>query len=230
MTISTAAVAAPNYNAIKTKQQSIWKRSFPANRQMIWGSLLALSTVLVSPPTQANPLFPRLSVSDAINLDDTGNLMPGEIVPGASTLVRRRNAVEMTFHATGLQPGAVYTAWWVVFNRPEHCSDGVCDADDVFIDPTTPGTSVLWAAGLIAGHDGTGNFSARLRRHAIVGEVVINNGLRDFRKAEIHIVLRTHGEPIPGLVGQQISRFNGDDCAVNVCQDVQAAIHLPFDY
>ena len=222
MTISTATV--------KTKQPSTWERSFPAIRQMIWGSLLALSTVLVSVPTQAKPPLPQLSVSEAINLDDAGNLMPGEIVPGASTLVRGRNKVEMTFHATGLQPGAVYTAWWVVFNRPERCSDGVCDEDDVFIDPNTPETSVLWATGLIVGGDGTANFSARLRRRETVGEVIIDNGLRNFRKAEIHIVLRTHGDPVPGLVGQQISRFNGDDCAVNVCRDVQAAIHLPIHY
>ena len=230
MTSLAATVVASNDNAIKTEQTSIWKGLFSVTRKTIWGSFLALSTVMVSTTTQATSPFPQLSVSEAINLDDTGTIMPGEIVPGASTLIRRRNMLEMTFHATGLQPGAVHTAWWVVFNRPERCSDGVCDADDIFIDPHTPETSVLWAAGLIAGYDGSGNFSAQLRRRAAVGEFVIDNGLRDFRKAEVHIVLRTHGDPIPGLVGQQISRFNGDDCIVNMCRDVQAAIHLSLDY
>ena len=87
-----------------------------------------------------------------------------------------------------------------MFNRPERCSGGVCDEDDVFGDPVPPQTSVLWASGLIAGLDGVGNFSARLRRGRPAGEVLFGSGLRRIRQAEIHIVIRTHGAPILGHV------------------------------
>lgn len=158
------------------------------------------------------------STSEAIDM------LTGELLAGASTLVRRSREVSMTFHATGLEPGATYTAWWVVFNRPERCSANSCGDDDVFVDPETPKTSVLWASGLIAGADGTGNFSATLRRDHAEGEVLFGPGLKSTRRAEIHVVLRTHGAPIAGLVGEQISTFAGG-CDINLCQDEQAAVH-----
>jgi hypothetical protein len=181
-------------------------------------TLIITATICGAVAARADTSFTSFSVSEAIDM------LSGELLAGASTLVRTRHSVSMTFHATGLEPGATYTAWWVIFNRPERCSDNVCGDDDVFDDPEPPKTSVLWASGLIAGQDGSGNFSATLRRDHPDGEVLFGAGLRNTQRAEVHVVLRTHGAPIPGRTGEQISTFAGG-CDINVCQDEQAAVH-----
>jgi hypothetical protein len=56
------------------------------------------------------------------------------LVEGAeSTLVRMKHGVYATFSAVDLEPGEAYTLWWVIFNKPENCSNGECGVDDVFL-------------------------------------------------------------------------------------------------
>jgi hypothetical protein len=50
------------------------------------------------------------------------------------------------------------------------------------------------------------------------------NGLTSARGADVHVVIRTHGAPIPGLIHEQINSFNGG-CPPNTCKNVQAAPH-----
>lgn len=37
---------------------------------------------------------------------------------------------------TRARAGHAYTLWYVIFNAPESCSDGLCGDDDVFTDPS----------------------------------------------------------------------------------------------
>lgn len=144
------------------------------------------------------------------------------VVGARSTLVRNDAGVRMTIHTSDLESGAAYTVWWVVFNNPGAC-DGGCDADD-FGNPAV-GASVVFATGHVLPPTGVGNFADHLKvgdtRGALFGA-----GLQAPRGAEIHLVIRSHGAPIPGLVHEQISSVEGG-CHVNVCEDTQFAAHHP---
>ena len=51
---------------------------------------------------------------------------------GEATLTRFEHGIYMTLDTTGLQPDDAVTIWWVIFNTPENCSDGMCGEDDIF--------------------------------------------------------------------------------------------------
>ena len=95
--------------------------------------------------------------------------------------------------------------------------------------------SVGYAAGHVVDHNGKGNFAARLS----VGDTSgfgggtdalppppFGSGLLNPHGAEVHLVIRTHGAPIPGLVSDQIHTFEGG-CAINACDDRQFSVHMP---
>ena len=65
-------------------------------------------------------------------------------------------------------------------------------------------------------------------------------GLMDAEKAEVHIVIRSHGPKLPGQVREQISSFNGGcvydgipedpilgEAGPNTCEDILFAVHPP---
>lgn len=160
---------------------------------------------------------------------------PNTDVPGSSsTLTRTDSGVAMTVRTSGLPSGA-YTAWFVIFNNPDLCI-GPCDEDDVFID----GDPIMGfndtqiaaveidfarAAGGIVSQNGRGSFAGSLQ----VGdttEAVLGTGLLQPRDAEIHLIVRHHGDVIPQLVNEQMHTLNGG-CPPNDCEDVQMAIHQP---
>lgn len=147
-------------------------------------------------------------------------------VAGAATLYRTRNRLEMRVAASGLDPSAAYTVWWVVFNNPHACVGG-CGGDDLS-NPAVK-ASVFYAAGFVTGMDGTGNVSGYIESGALPEGIDIEtgNGLRRGRgfRAEVHIVVRTHGAITPGSVDQQIGTFNGG-CSPT-CVNQQAAVFLP---
>jgi hypothetical protein len=76
------------------------------------------------------------------------------------------------------------------------------------------GERFLNATGHVIGHDGVCNFAAHL------AEV-------DAREAQIVLVVRSHGQPIPGMVKEQITMFDGG-CSINVCVNEQFAIFEPL--
>ncbi len=147
-------------------------------------------------------------------------------VVGASQLVRDKRGVTATIWTTGLEGGGAYTVWWVIFNDPAACA-GPCDGGDLGI-PKVKG-SVIWATGQLVGSDGFGNLTARLREADTSGDRPFDLpgdavGLIDARKAEIHLVVRSHGPVIPELVYEQVGTFAGA-CDVNACEDQQFAVH-----
>ena len=159
------------------------------------------------------------------NLFMMGN--PGIMRPGAATMYRGRHGVDVRVAAGGLQMNTSYSVWWVIFNNPSACSMGACGSKD-FANPDVR-ASVTYAAGFVTGAGDTGNVTAHLDAGVLPDGVDVQlgdglsrgNGLR----AEIHVILRTHGFTTPGFVDQQIGSFNGG--CTPTCGNVQAAVFPP---
>lgn len=137
--------------------------------------------------------------------------------------------------------------WWAIFNRPENCSDDVCGVDDVFLvdeqgnrlkneegaaRPNLPARaatefSLLRATGTIIDVDG----SAEFRAHPPIGdtqEVYFGPGLLNLMGSEVHLIVRTHGPPIPGRLHEQLNTDWGgcpEGWPKTPCGDLQVAIH-----
>ena len=165
-------------------------------------------------------------------------------ITGKSNLHRYENYIRANFKAENLYPGA-YT---------------IGDFEDVCEEADFPlpgsefnnvGVEVMYAGGLVVGKNGKGNFKGRLYAGDItpesmntsfgfpsVGGLAVGNTFG----AEVHIVLRTHGPAVPGLVNDQISSYAGG-CdtpfailpfttypnEIGQCADIAAAVFLPVE-
>jgi hypothetical protein len=161
--------------------------------------------------------------------------MSPTVIPDAwSALVRTDDGVSMTFHTTGLTPGTAATVWWVFFNNPSACRLGMFGATCGLGDLANPEVqaSVQFAAGHVIGGEGVANYGG----HFSVGATPVCAGfglpcagLLDARRADVHLVVRTHGPAIPGLVDEEISSFNGGcltgEPNVGLCRNLQASVH-----
>jgi hypothetical protein len=175
-------------------------------------------------------------------------------ITGTSTLHRNKNGITVNFKAEGLYPGA-YTIWWVIWNNAENClEENACNEPD-FPAPGSVdngvGVEVMYAGGHVVGKNGKGNFSAHLNAgddtpesmntsfgFPSVGGLAVGNTF----DSEIHVVLRTHGPAVPGLVNEQISSYGGG-CdnpflylpftiypnVIGECGDIAAAIFAPVN-
>jgi hypothetical protein len=161
-------------------------------------------------------------------------------------LVRMYHGLSMTIETTGLEAGHVYTIWWVIFNKPENCSNGVCGPDDVFLmdegqfiltddglrQPNVAGREItqassLRATGNIGYHDGTSVFRAHLPIGDTTDDMAFGPALLDSMGSEVHLIIRSHGPIIPELLNEQLMTAWGgcpDPYDRSPCQDVQLAI------
>jgi hypothetical protein len=196
------------------------------------------------------PDFSSFSKSMATNSQvDIINAINGQ-VEGESTLHRSKNGLTVNYHATDLTPGYAYTLWWVIWNRPDLCgTENQCAVTD-FLDPDVE-VDVLYAAGHVIGASGKGHFSARLNAGDISESIYDIQGLPqpyglqlgNSLSAEVHMVLRSHGPAVPGIVNEQINSYTGG-CPndglyygfppfteipdeIGECGDYQFAIHPP---
>jgi hypothetical protein len=196
-------------------------RSRAASGRIRRGGLLlaaAVAVAIAALPAHAGPAV--RTVSPVVLFMTTTD------VPDAwSALVRNDDGVAATFHSTGLAPGSTATLWWVFFNNPAACVDG-CNLPDL-ANPAVR-ASVQFAAGHVIGGGGTANYGAYITEGDTSGCAVPSlpcNGLLDSRAAEVHLVVRTHGQALPGAIDEQISSFNGG--CNPTCANVQASAHLP---
>jgi hypothetical protein len=188
------------------------------------GGLWFIGGEVAAQPTQ----FQTTNVFELRDAEGELQGPPFENVPGAATLLRTNRGISYRIYTTQLDPGAAYTVWVVVFNRPENCEDG-CDEPDVN-NPDVDGN--------IAGENGTGNFQGSLETFDPPAGIQVNvpagtaNGLKDPFKAEVHLVVRNHGEVIADLADEQLSTFGGG-CDTDsggtledgfFCADRQAAV------
>ena len=169
-------------------------------------------------------------------------------ITGTATLHRNKNGITVNFKAEGLYPGA-YTIWWVIWNEPDNCAvPGACMEPD-FANAVAVEVEVMYAGGHVVGNNGKGNFSAHLNAGDDSPESMNTSfgfpsvgGLRvgNTFNAEVHVVLRTHGPAVPGLINEQIGSYRGgcDDPflyppfsiypnAIGECADIAAAIFAP---
>jgi hypothetical protein len=177
------------------------------------------------------PQRPFVTVSDM-------HVFPaGPAIVGASIMTRDKTGVDATVSTTGLSAAGAYSWWWVVFNRPQYCVDG-CGLDDLPVGATPISNgdprvraSLLWGGGFVSDDTGAVNAAARLERGAPPGEVRFGPGLSNLKKAEIHVVLRSHGEAVAGEIADQIGSFDGgctpEEIAGMLCPNanVQSAVH-----
>lgn len=174
-------------------------------------------------------------ISTAANMLDR-TVEPWAEMAGGSLLTRTNKAIKLNGYTTGLEPNSAYTIWWVIYNNPENCVDGAgtfdevgCAKDEV-VDPMLAEevqSSMLWAGGFITDSNGYANFSAELRKNNPLGEVAMGPGLLKPKEAEVHFLIRSHGEMKVGMVADQISTMmsncmpEGD----HACTNVQGGVH-----
>jgi hypothetical protein len=191
------------------------------------GAQVALADGTPKPPK------PFVTVADMHVFPD------GAALVGTSVLTRDQTGVDATVSTTGLSPAGAYSWWWVVFNRPQFCVDG-CGLDDLPVGatPVSNGdprvrSSLLWGGGFVSDDTGAANAAARLEAGAPPGEVRFGPGLSNLTKAEIHVVLRSHGPALAGEVAEQVGSFHGgctpEEITAMQCPNanVQSAVHRP---
>jgi hypothetical protein len=166
-------------------------------------------------------------------------------------LTRMEHGLAFSLSTSDLEPGDVITAWWVIFNATENCSDGECGFDDVFMmdrdgnfildgnglqQLNRAGIEMaqitnLWGAGGIVDEDGTIYLQGHLPIGDVNTDVLFGNGLTNPMEAEVHLALRTHGPIQPGLLSEQLNTGWGgcpDPLNRAPCRDLQVAIfHQP---
>ena len=178
-----------------------------------------------------------VSVYLAITLRNNFVFNTAETVNGATILIRDRKtrSITATVSTAALQPGWIYSIWWAVFNHPEHCALPYrCSVADLEINGGDPAikASVFWGGGLIADADGVATTSLRLGVGKTSRELFANSrdyGLRNLLGAELHLVLRSHGQAgFWGTVAQQLGTAN-DACPPQGCVNDFVSFHPPRD-
>lgn len=174
------------------------------------------------------------------------------VVEGAeAVLTRMEHGISMSLDAVGLRPDEAYTIWWLIFDAPSNCSDGVCGINDVYLmdsngDFILDGNglrqlnrasneaaqmSALWAAGSIAYRNGTAHFEGHLPIGDTTGDVWFGHGLSNPMGADIHLIIREHGQAVPSMLQNQLYRFDGGACPNPVnqepCKNIEYAIFTP---
>lgn len=171
---------------------------------------------------------------------------------GTSTVKRGDDSIHMNMRAEGMAPRDTFTVWWVVFNNPDACSPPGCGSDDIFVDGDSANPLddeqiaaadivAAYATGKVTSPAGKVNMSATVRANESAGtrEIIFGQGatVKDTRNAEVHLVARSHGPAVPGMVHEQIGSFAGG-CDVFLdppeiaddpgeCVDLLFAVHQP---
>jgi hypothetical protein len=160
------------------------------------------------------------------------------------------HGISMSMDTVGLPPGHTFTVWWVIFNEPENCLDNDCGLDDMFdldergefvLDDGIPIPNIagreatvvssLRATGNISNDAGHAYFRAHLPLHDTTDEVAFGPGLLDTMKAEVHLIVRSHGPINQELLTEQLFTVWGgcpDPKDRSPCVDLQfAAFEAP---
>ncbi|MBA3461766.1 MAG: hypothetical protein H0T46_17515 [Deltaproteobacteria bacterium] len=188
----------------------------------------------------------QLSVSRVFTLDPAGPnpffFAKSRVKYAWSKLTRGSNGVCLSIDTRRLEPGA-YTTWFRVFNDPDACSHpdpagAQCSRLDIPACQAAGTCSVLWVTGTIVGIDGKSHVSACLDEGEMPGFVFFGGGLTDAQGAEIHAVMKHHGDAAFSVsnpadqarLGRQVSRPGGNCEAMpgdtlTACPDLQVTYH-----
>jgi hypothetical protein len=173
-------------------------------RKQLKGLALCFSIALIAPALA----FAGGSTFQAADLQYVNGAGPAL---GGGTLNRSANSIQLRVAATGLEATAVYSAWFIIFNAPENCAGGPgnCMGSDLG-NPQVNG-GVRNAGGFVSGADGSGYLTGTMGNGAAPDGMCCFGRLMNGNKAEIHIVLQTHGAPVAGTVGFEMSHPTGTD-------------------
>lgn len=113
-------------------------------RSLRMGDHLAVNVTLIGGISLAGAADSRLYTAGIYpfpaNPEAEGALEQAPQVPGAeATLDVTPDSATVLLITRHLTTGHAVTLWWVIFNNPSMCSDGVCGEDDVL--PAPIGTS-----------------------------------------------------------------------------------------
>ena len=172
-------------------------------------TLLILFAFSCSQETTLDPLPTDLDgVSAKANSNETVDvtLDDGGKIVGSATLHRSKNGITVNIKTSELLPGGSYTVWFIIFN------------------PGPQGVGAHYAAGHVIGANGKGNFSAHLSEGDVSGVLGEGGPLTDAEHQGVHMVIRSHGPAIPGMIDEQIHTVAG---GCNPCTDEQSAIFSP---
>jgi hypothetical protein len=213
--------------------------------------LVAVALIASSQAASAAPKD-KVDVLDGATLDGA----TPQPITGAFSMLDRSDQGITSKVRTRARPGHAHTLWYVIFNAPENCSDGVCGDDDVFIDPNDHSAgfnaaqivmtraSVLWgSAGAVAtragrlkldGSLGTGEAPdgpnqvviGRSEDGALVPLGVVT-GLEVPHDAVIIAVLQDHGAAHEDPELRERQLTSFQGACNPVCEDVQVAVHVP---
>jgi hypothetical protein len=133
----------------------------------------------------------------------------GPVEGAHATLNTNANGASFTFHATQLNPGHVYTVWFVAINAPENCATSPCTAPaDVLGNTEGVQANITYGAGHVVGESGQATFAGFIP----AGDM--SNGwfgtpFTNPLGAEIHLVLNDHGPKIAELVSNMLHTYRG---------------------
>jgi len=172
---------------------------------------------------------------ESVQVSDLHVFGSGELIDGATILVRDFSAgnAHATVTTRGLEPETAYSIWWAVFNYPAYCAKPfACAVTDLEVfggDPKIK-ASVFWGGGFIADAFGYANTALVLPAGRTSRELfgqTSDYGLQNLHGAEIHVVLRSHGEAgVAGPVATQIGTAMGA-CPPAGCVNAFFSVHSP---
>ena len=185
--------------------------------------IFAVFLILVSTSCTQDELIdsPNESKKSSNSTQDIIARVAGEVVfsgdvVGSATLHRKKDRVTANIHTKGLTPGDAYTVWFVFFG-PEAVTE---ENPEGFID-------AVYATGGVVGNNGVANFNASLNEGDGSGSIATGLGLADAEHNGVHMIIRSHGPAIPGMVDLQITTVGGG-CGTNVCADEADVIFFPI--
>lgn len=161
---------------------------------------------------------------------------------GSGLLTRLSDGIttNITVDPGVIPPGDVITLWGVIFNDPSKCTaglPGVSSCDEADLENSDVAPSVVWLGGGIAA-GGSTLYTGQVMAGDASGDILAlfglpsGPGLLNPAGAEIHVILRTHGPPIPGQLQAQSTTFLGPNCTVEAppsepCADLLFAVFEP---
>lgn len=167
--------------------------------------LLSMLQMTVAPAAASDKQITRTDVTKFDPFPVAGDTV-GE---AWAKLTTDENGADLLLNTADLTPGDAVTIWWVIFNNPEECAafpQGTCGLVDLG-DPDVA-AEITYATGDVINNNGKAHFSAQLG----VGHTSqewFGNGLIDPTGAEVHVIVRSHGQVIPELAANMISTFRG---------------------
>jgi len=133
----------------------------------------------------------------------------GPVEGAYATVNTNANGAAFVLHGVQLNPGHVYTVWFVAINAPENCATSPCTAPaDVLSNTDGVLANITYGAGHVVGESGQATFAGFIPA-GDMPDGWFDNDFSNPLGAEIHLVLNDHGPKIPELVWNMLHTYRG---------------------